>query len=172
MLRPALRLLPLRLIALSACAHRTPGEQTRRCVPATVDPRYARFGIVYTACEVEKAATPLRQSGATATERVDAIATMSSRSRSPSSSCSSAEVEFVVDEEGRVITESARVIRSTDAAYGESVLRALPALRFTPARKEGRPVRQLMRHGRAIGTTVVAVRGGGAPVRTARPPRC
>ena len=51
---------------------------------------------------------------------------------------------FVVDERGFVDTSSFRVSKSTDPAFTAAVRAALPTLRFTPARKNGRAVRQVV----------------------------
>ena len=51
---------------------------------------------------------------------------------------------FVVDERGLVDVPSFKVLESTDPAFTAAVRAALPTLRFSPARKGGRPVRQLM----------------------------
>ena len=165
---PALVLL---VPALPACAHRSAGESSRRCVPDKVDPSYARFGTVYTACEVEQAARPQPITSTSAVERAAISDAMLQRGAS-GDRCASAELEFVVNEEGRVIAESARVIRATDQSFAQSVLLGLPALRFTPATKGGQPVRQVARLNRAVGATVVVVRSGSpVPTRASRP-RC
>ena len=51
---------------------------------------------------------------------------------------------FVVDERGLVDTSSFKVTKSTDPAFTAAVRAALPTMRFTPARKAGRAVRQLL----------------------------
>ena len=51
---------------------------------------------------------------------------------------------FVVDERGLVDTSSFRVVKSTDPAFTAAVRAALPTMRFTPARKAGRAVRQVV----------------------------
>jgi protein TonB len=51
---------------------------------------------------------------------------------------------FVVDERGLVDTSSFRVTRATDPAFVAAVRAALPTMRFTPARKGGRAVRQVV----------------------------
>jgi TonB family protein len=51
---------------------------------------------------------------------------------------------FEVDTAGRVDTATFRVIRQTHAEFAASVREALPGLRFRPAERQGRPVRQLV----------------------------
>lgn len=48
-------------------------------------------------------------------------------------------VEFVVDEEGRVLNP--RVVRSSDAVFESATLNAVSKWRFEPGRKGGKPVR-------------------------------
>lgn len=51
---------------------------------------------------------------------------------------------FVVDTTGRVESGSAEVLSQTSPSFGASVLNVLPRYRFTPARVQGRAVRQLV----------------------------
>jgi periplasmic protein TonB len=53
-------------------------------------------------------------------------------------------VQFVVDTLGRAEPGSFRVLRTTHAAFGESVRTALPRMRFLPAETGGRKVRMLV----------------------------
>jgi protein TonB len=52
--------------------------------------------------------------------------------------------EFVVDQSGRADVTSLRIISSTNDAFVESIRRALPRMRFRPARIGGRAVAQLV----------------------------
>lgn len=51
---------------------------------------------------------------------------------------------YVVDTTGRVDTSSIQVVRSDDARFTESVLTALGLMRFRPATRAGKAVRQLV----------------------------
>jgi protein TonB len=51
---------------------------------------------------------------------------------------------FVVDTTGRVEPGSAEVLAQTSPSFGTAVLNVLPRYRFTPARVQGRAVRQLV----------------------------
>lgn len=51
---------------------------------------------------------------------------------------------FVVDTSGRVEAGSEELLSVTTASFGRSVLQVLPRYRFTPARVQGRAVRQLV----------------------------
>jgi hypothetical protein len=57
--------------------------------------------------------------------------------------CFAAVVEVVVDTRGRPEPRSARLVRSSDPAYGAAVLAIVPGLRFEPAHLGDRPVRQI-----------------------------
>ena len=52
--------------------------------------------------------------------------------------------EFVVDTTGHPLSGTIRIISTTARSFGESVLRAIQSSRFLPARKDDRPVRQIM----------------------------
>jgi TonB family protein len=51
---------------------------------------------------------------------------------------------YVVDTTGRVDTTSVQVLRSDDRRFTESVLTALGGMRFRPAMRAGKAVRQLV----------------------------
>ena len=52
---------------------------------------------------------------------------------------------YVVDATGRVDTSTIEVVSSDDEHFTESVRTALGAMRFRPAKRAGKPVRQLVR---------------------------
>jgi TonB family protein len=54
------------------------------------------------------------------------------------------QAQYVVDTTGRVDTSSVTVVQSDDPRFTASVLTALGQMRFRPARRGGRPVRQLV----------------------------
>lgn len=164
----------LAIALLAACgASRTAGSSSavaqagepaasQRCVPANVDPSFAAFGTVLRNCDVDRPARVTVQPRFDYTE-----VTAMTASRRPVTQCHSAVLEFVVDESGNPIVASARVVRSTSAEVASAVKRMLPGLRYEPALKDGRPVRQLATFGH--GTAMVVRAGPGAP---GRPPRC
>lgn len=59
---------------------------------------------------------------------------------------------------GFVETRTARVVRTNDQGFAESVMTILPRLRFDPAMPNGAPVRQIttLTQGMQIGRVVVA----------------
>lgn len=52
--------------------------------------------------------------------------------------------QFVVDQSGRTQTSTARILSATNDLFAESVRRALPKMRFIPAKVAGRPVAQMV----------------------------
>lgn len=56
----------------------------------------------------------------------------------------SVQAMYVVDTTGRVDTVTIRVLRSDDQRFTQSVRTALGAMRFRPAKRAGKPVRQLV----------------------------
>ena len=52
--------------------------------------------------------------------------------------------EFVVNEKGRADKESFRIVSSSHKLFADAVQRALPQMRFKPARIGGKPVSQLV----------------------------
>jgi protein TonB len=52
--------------------------------------------------------------------------------------------QFIVNEKGRVDKESFKLVSSTHPMFTESVKRALPQMRFKPAKIGGKPVSQLV----------------------------
>ena len=54
-------------------------------------------------------------------------------------------VQFVVDESGRVVATSIRVLRSDDPRLTETVKTSVLEMRFEPAEIAGKPVKQLVR---------------------------
>ncbi len=53
-------------------------------------------------------------------------------------------VQFAVDSTGRPVLETFKVLRTPDRLLSDAVQQAVASFRFEPARKAGRPVRQLV----------------------------
>jgi len=83
--------------------------------------------------------------------------------------CYYAELEFVIDTTGAIETSSVRVTRSEMRELLEATRESMNQLRYEPAMKDGKPVRQVGVYRRTIG--IAAARSGtgfsGAPL-----PRC
>jgi hypothetical protein len=85
--------------------------------------------------------------------------------------CSMATVAVVVDQEGRVLEKTARLVRSNDPELTTALMASLPTLRYTPASVDGKPVAQIVEVGYGV---TAEVRRAGAPVAATRGmrPRC
>ena len=73
--------------------------------------------------------------------------------------CYNAVIEFVVDSTGAPEAETAHVLRTTTPDFAEAIVTTLPRFRYRPARKDGVPVRQIVRIERKVTSTIV-VSGG------------
>lgn len=112
------------------------------CQP--VDSSFALGAPVFRECGVDRQARPR---GAPPRMEFDP--------RPPVKDCYSAVIAVVVDERGSTVPETAKVIRSTDPEFGLAFLNSLPEWRFTPALKDGMPVKQVVEIGRAAMPRVV-----------------
>jgi len=97
------------------------------------------------------------------------------RPTTPRSTCYSADVEFVVDTIGKIETRTARVIRTNDQTFAESVVASLTAWKYDPAVRDKRLVRQVVTTHQTMSTGVVVAPKGmpppsGPPMQ--RPPSC
>lgn len=90
--------------------------------------------------------------------------------RPPVRECYGVVVAVVIDERGMPVPATARVVRSNDSQFTQAVLNTIPAWRFTPAEKDGLPVKQVVEIGQTVVTRVVrSDRPMSPPVST---PRC
>lgn len=155
---------------LAACA--SGGAKAAReedCAPRAQDSLFTRFAPAWRDCAVDTKAkltsTDVRPDFRPAPTRT---------------TCYAADFEFVVDTTGAVEVATARMTRATDSEFAASVSSMLSRLRFDPARKDGRPVRQIffLHQMTAVQILRVAVpAGAGAPPRPSRgtmprPPTC
>lgn len=81
----------------------------------------------------------------------------------PMERCYSAEIEFVVNENGRPLAETARLVHTTDRRFADAVAATIPRMKFRPAQLGGSPVRQIVDFKSAMQSVVVAVPAGSAP---------
>lgn len=77
------------------------------------------------------------------------------------------EVEFVVDANGFPETRTARILRTNDQAFAESIMAVLPQWRFEPATLDGVPVRQITMLKQTAQVRRVVVSGGSSPTSAA-----
>lgn len=75
--------------------------------------------------------------------------------RPPIKECYNAVIAVVVDERGSAVPATARIIRTNDTEFAQAFLSTVPAWRFTPAQKNGMPVKQVVELGQAAMTRVV-----------------
>ena len=54
--------------------------------------------------------------------------------------------QFVLDERGRVVPSTIKILASTDFRFTQAVMDALPQMRFHPATSGGKSVHQLVDH--------------------------
>lgn len=144
--------------ALAACASaggsakdlaESPDGRRADCALRSQDSVFLARGVVYRDCAVDVRArlvTPVRADFSP-----------------PRPACYSVTMEFVVDTAGVVDTRSARVTRTTDNAFAESVSLTLPRLRFHPALRDGIKVNQIVSHGAMMSSIVVRVPAGSPP---------
>jgi hypothetical protein len=150
-----------------ACASGGAGK-VAACEP--VPPEFARAGVVYRDCAVSQKAA--------VTEHVKVDYQALPRPTG-TSGCMSAEFDMVVDTAGRPIPGTAKLARTNNQAYATEVGRLLETVRYSPAKKDGQLVQQLVRYKSeaAFMVTVVAAPAGSMPgrpsgARSNRPPSC
>lgn len=142
-----------------ACASRgTTASQISRRSCAPVDSAFLGGGPVFRSCSVDDSA------------RVVSGRTFFDYQLRPSETCARAVVEFVVDESGAPDVTTAHVVRASSTAFSDAVVRSIASWRYSPAKKDGVPVRQLVRI--EPGAVMVAVRAGDNPSPPSRMPRC
>ena len=90
--------------------------------------------------------------------------------RPPVRECYNVVVAVVIDERGMPVPATARVVRSNDSHFTQAVLNTIPAWRFTPAEKDGLPVKQVVEIGLMVATRVVRSDRPMSPPLSA--PRC
>lgn len=109
---------------------------------------------LYQACAVDVSARPIGQ-------RPPAFRPTTGRT------CFFVEFEVVVDTAGTAEPGSMRILETNDMSYARAARALVPTMRFTPAHRDGRPVRQVMRMGFGISRS--------PPTRTSQertPKRC
>jgi hypothetical protein len=106
------------------------------CVP--VDSGYGLGVPVYRECGVDR---PARVRGRPPQ--------MDFRPTTASQPCYRAVIEMVVDENGDPMTATARIVRTTNADFGQAAMTSALMMRYHPARKDGVAVRQVVSVDRA-----------------------
>lgn len=150
-------------VLLLACSGATRTAGRAECMLSSADSIFLAGGPVYRDCAVDERATRQQGSAPPIDIRPPSPGTLGTQ-------CYFVELEFVVDTNGVPEVKTARVRRSTDVQYTDAVLATLPRWRYSPAKKDGVPVRQIVREQSAKAITVAVVRPGEVPPR--RPPNC
>ena len=109
-----------------------------------VDTSFALGTPVFTECGVERQATVQGRQP-----------TMDFTPRPPVRDCYTVAVAVVVDERGVPVPTTVRVVRSNDSQFAQAFVNTLPSWRFTPAVKDGLPVKQLVEIGQTAGVRTV-----------------
>ena len=157
------RTVPILLCALmvfaAACASGgTSSANARDCALRQTDSVFVATGPVYRDCAVDRKARL-----ASRMPRID---------YTPSApGCVVSVVEFVVDTAGSPEMRTARIARSTDASFTQSIMAVVPSLKYEPAQRGGRPVRQIVSLEQKAAMTVTVVSASGAGGRPPGPPR-
>jgi hypothetical protein len=120
------------LTAVLACAFALAcvGARRGKCDPV-VDKVFLVYGEAFRQCEVDERAE------LTLAPRINYTGPLEQ-------DCHRTVVEFVVDEHGYPLPETARFSRATPSALGQAILKGLESARYSPAIKSGAPVKQLV----------------------------
>lgn len=92
----------------------------------------------------------------------------------PGNGCYRTELEFVVDTAGRPELAAVRIVSGNSPEFAAAVRALLPELLYTPAVRDGQPVRQLVRYKASLATKgrVVFGRPSDLPDPPGRRPPC
>ncbi len=138
-------------------------QRAKRCTGEAPDSTLMAGTPVYRDCDVDR---PVKRRGAEPRLNMSPA----SMGALPREGCSYVELEMIVDTAGQVEPTSLRVRRSDSRELEDAVRESVNSLRFEPALKDGKPVRQVWVYKRSIGV-VVRVSGQGG-FSSAPPPRC
>jgi hypothetical protein len=125
------------------------------------DSSFVLGSLVYTECGVDR---PARELGRQ--PRMDF------GPRPPFKECYNAVVAVVIDERGSTVPASARIVRTNDTEFAQAFLNTIPGWRFTPAQKDGLPVKQVVQIGQGLMVRVTSGSRPMGPPSPTRSPRC
>lgn len=106
-----------------------------------VDSSFALGALVFRECGVERQAKARGRQ-----PRMDF------NPRPPIKQCYNVVIAVVVDERGSTVPATARIIRTNDTEFAQAFLNTVPEWRFTPAQKDGMPVKQVVELGQSAMT--------------------
>ena len=162
MLRPA-ALFVMCLLILAACAS-TPGGASssaggRRqdCVLRPEDSVFAARGRVFRDCDVD--VRPKLLSVGTHPDY---------RPPNRPSGCVSVDLQFVVNTNGEVETDGARIVRAMDDALAQAYMNILPQLKWQPGVRDSVPVRSIVEYHASLAYAKVITALGTTPSPPAR----
>jgi hypothetical protein len=145
------------VVFLAVCAKPRQGAASRdaTCPLRSQDSTFLRGGPVYRDCAVDEKARIVMQGS-----RPDF------RPAQARNACYKVELEYVVGLTGIPEVETARIVHATDQQFARAVLAVVGTQTYTPARRDGQPVRQIINYQQAMTTIVAVVPAGTTP----RPP--
>jgi len=160
----SMRPIVLAAIAIVAATPAAAQNKVKTCKLPPPDSAMTRHAAVYRDCEVDRSAVPLVTLQPDFTPARDG-------QRAPV--CFFSIIDAVVDTSGFVEQRNVRKVKGNSVELGDAMIVALGALRYTPAVRAGKPVRQLVRYEYSIGVSTInsqVVRRPGLP--DSRPPGC
>jgi hypothetical protein len=128
-----------------------------RCELLAADTLYLRDGPVYRDCAVDRRASLVNRG--IGPDLNFFLGSLSPTEVPVRGLCFRIEFTFVVDTTGAPEDGTARVVRSSDPRWTDTVLRWLPMWIYRPALKGGVPVRQVVRERRSILVLAEIMRG-------------
>src|SRR5260370_27158388 len=145
-----------------ACATGGRRVSASNCQLSALDSAYIDGGPVYRECAVDTRARLLDSRVTSDFQPSDP--------RSGGQQCYSGVIAFVVDTAGAPEPQTVRVVRTNDRSFADALIRVLPRLHYQPARKNAKPVRQIVEYGQVV--SLVAVPAGQSPRTANLAPGC
>lgn len=162
-----LALIPAAALATACASSPARTADAGACELTAADSAFLAGGPLYRDCGVDRPAEMVRGS-------VD----FSPPGNPRRDECFNAEVEFIVDRDGRPEHGTVRLVRTSHPPFADAVVSSVPGWSYTPAQRNGATVRQVVRERRVLAvrvvTTVTTTSGGagaGRPPRPTTPPR-
>lgn len=139
-------------------------QRASRGCPAIAADSAAGSAPVYLACQVDREAKPRGIA-----PRPDWTP---SQGEVRDGACFRAEFQFVVDTVGMPEVATIHDGSATSANFQQAVRDAIPRLRYSPAMRDGMPVRQLVSYKQLVGIRAMSSSSPSGRPTTSRPPRC
>lgn len=152
------------MIAIVACASSGGAHGASRCALPQRDSVYAVRTPVYLDCAVDQKAELL-----TTTVQFEFRPNAAPR---PGVQCYSTELEFVVDTLGHPEGGTTRIVFKNDDGFADAVTAVVSQLRYSPALRESKRVRQIVSYKRTAATAMISTKAGSPASPPARVPNC